>query len=121
MTPVLECLIAVLIITIIVVLVVLTIFFVKLLEETTKTMESLKDTLKLTKQELEPAFKSINGMLATVNEVTQATNKNIALVKKVAATALGASVMAITKIIGGKDSGFFSGLKSGFSIFRRRR
>ena len=120
MTPVLECVIAVFLIVLIVVMVVLTIFVVKLLDETTRTIASLRDVVLLTKQELEPALKSINGMLNSVNEVTSATNRNLAMIKKVVATAAGATVMALTKVVS-KDSGFLSGLKNGFSLFKKRR
>ena len=121
MTPVLECVIAVFIIVLIIVLVVLTIFAVRFLDETTKTIASIREVTNVAKQELEPALKSINGVLNSVNEVTSATNRNLAMIKKIVATAIGASVMAFSKVVAKENGGFLNGLKSGFNLLKKRR
>ncbi len=120
MSPVLECVIAVFVIVLIVVIVVLTIYAVKFLEELTKTTASIRELTDLTKQELEPAFKSVNGVLASVNEVTSAANRKLEMIKKIVATAIGASVMAFSKVASKDNGGFLSGVKSGFNIFRKK-
>ncbi len=118
MTPVLECIIAVFLIVLIIVLVVITIFTVKLLQEMTLTMTSIKELTDLTKKELEPALLSLNKVLSAVNNVSNATNKQFELIKKILTTLLGASCVAFTNVRG--KGGFFSGLISGFNMFRKK-
>ncbi|MCD7739867.1 MAG: hypothetical protein LUH11_00755 [Candidatus Gastranaerophilales bacterium] len=118
MTPVLECVLAVFLIVLIIVLVVLTIFAVKFLQEITLTMMSIKELSDLTKKELAPALISLNQVLKTVSNVSNATNKQFELVKKILTTLLGASCVAFTNVRG--KGGFFSGLISGFNMFRKK-
>ena len=105
MTPLLEFLLAAFIFTVIIVLVVLTIYLVKFIQETTLTMTSVRQLTDLTTNELKPALKSLNDILATVNNVSAATNKQFELVRKILTTVLGASCVAFGSI---KDKGFFS-------------
>ncbi len=118
MTPVLECIIAVFLIVLIIVLVVITIFTVKLLQETTLTMTSIKELTDLAKKELEPALLSLNKVLSAINNVSSATNKQFELIKKILTTLLGASCVAFTNIRG--KGGFLSGLVSGFNMFKKK-
>ncbi len=119
MTPVLECILAVLFIVIIVVLVILTINIVRFLKETTQTMASIRELTDLTRSELKPAFKSINDVLSTVNNVSIATNKQFDTLKKILTTLLGASCVVFSNAK--NKCGFFSGLISGFNLFRKKR
>ena len=70
MTPLLEFLLAAFIFTVIVVLIVLAIYLVKFIQETTLTMASVRQLTDLTTNELRPALKSINEVLATVSKVS---------------------------------------------------
>ncbi len=119
MTPVLECIIAIFIVVLIVVTIVLSVFLVKFIQEITLTMTSIREMTDITKKELEPALKSINEVLSTVNRVSSATNKQFDLIKKILTTLLGASCVAFSNVKG--KGGFFSGLISGFNIFRKKR
>lgn len=119
MTPVLESLLALLIVVTIVVLVIVTVFLVKCLKEATQTMASIKEITDITKTELEPALKSVNNILSTVNNVSRVTNNQFELVKKILTTLLGASCIALGKAQ--SKGGFFSGLVSGFNCFRKKR
>ncbi len=118
MTPVLECVLAVFLIVLIVVFVVLAIFVVKFLQEATLTMMSIKELTDLTKKELTPALISLNKVLTTVGNVSSATNRQFELIKKILTTLLGASCVAFTNVKG--KGGFFSGLISGFNMFRKK-
>ena len=118
MTPTLECVIAVFIIVLIIILVVLTIFLVKFIQEATLTLTSAKQLIDLTNNELKPALKSLNNVLNTVSNVSIATNKQFDLVKKILTTILGASCVALTNVKA--KGGFFSGLMSGFNMFRKK-
>ena len=117
MTPLLEFLLAAFIFTVIIVLVVLTIYLVKFIQETTLTMTSVRQLTDLTTNELKPALKSLNEVLATVSKVSVATNKQFELVRKILTTLLGASCVALGTA---KDKGFFGGLFSGFNLFRKK-
>ena len=117
MTPLLEFLVAAFIFTFIIILVVLTIYLVKFIQETTLTMTSVRQLTDLTTNELKPALKSLNDVLATVNNVSTATNKQFELVRKILTTLLGASCVAFGTV---KDKGFLSGLASGFNLFRKK-
>ena len=97
---------------------ILTVFLSILLYETAKTVASLRDVLILVKNELEPALKSVNGVLTTVSDVTTTAHKNLGMLKNIAATAIGATVLAVSKAVS-KDSGFFKGFKSGLSKFKK--
>lgn len=118
MSPVLESVLALLAIVIIIVLVVLTIYLAKFLEETTSTMKSVNELVDLTTNELKPALKALNEILATVNNVSSATNKQVETIKKVLTTLLGASCLAFTNVK--NKGGFFSGLINGFNLFRKK-
>lgn len=118
MTPVLECVFAVFVIVLIIILVVLTIFLVKLIQEVTVTMTSVRQLTDLARDELKPALKSINEVLATLGNVSKATNKQFEMVKKILTTLLGASCVALGTVQ--KNGGFFSGLTSGFKFFRKK-
>ena len=117
MTPTLECVLAVFAIVLIVVLVVLTIYLVKFIQEATDTAASIKELTNLATNELKPALKSLNQILATINNVSNATNKQLDLVKKILTTMLGASCVAFGSL---KNKGFFSGLISGFNLFKKK-
>ena len=118
MSPTLECVIAVFVIVLIVVLVVITIFVVKFIQEATVTLTSVKQLVDLTNEELKPAMKSLNNILNAVSNVSTATNKQLDLVKKILTTLLGASCVALTNVKA--KGGFFSGLMSGFNLFRKK-
>lgn len=118
MTPTLECVIAVFVIVLIIVLVVLTVFVIKLIQEATHTLTSVKQLLDLTTDELKPALKSLNNVLTTISNVSLATNKQFDLIKKILTTLLGASCVALTNVK--SKGGFISGLISGFNIFRKK-
>ena len=117
MTPVLECVLAIFIVVLIIASVILTVFLVKFIKEATLTLTSLKYLTDMTNKELEPALKSVNNILSTVNNVSNATNKQFELIKKILTTLLGASCVAFGNT---KNCGFFSGLKSGFNLFRKK-
>ena len=119
MTPVIESLLAVLIVVAIIVMVILTVYIVKSLKELTLTMTSIRNLTDTTNRELKPAFKSVNNILATVNNVSNATNNQLDMVKKILTTLLGASCIALGNVK--SKSGFFSGLISGFNFFRKKR
>jgi len=116
-TPLLEFLLAAFIFTVIVVLIVLTIYLVKFVQETTLTMTSVRQLTDLATNELKPALKSLNEVLATVSKVSSATNKQFEMVRKILTTLLGASCVALGAA---KDKGFFGGLLSGFNLFRKK-
>jgi len=118
MSPTLECVIAAFCIVLIVILVVLTIFVVKLIQEATLTLTSVKKLVDLTSDELKPALKSLNNVLETASNVSIATNKQFDLIKKILTTLLGASCVALTNVK--SKGGFFSGLMSGFNLFRKK-
>ncbi len=118
MSPTLECVIAVFVIVLIIVLVVLTIFVVKLIQEATVTLTSMKQLVDLANDELKPALKSLNNVLETASNVSLATNKQFDLIKKILTTLLGASCVALTNVK--SSGGFFSGLMSGFNLFRKK-
>lgn len=118
MTPTLESLIAVLIVVVIVVLVVLTIFLVKFVQELTSTITNINGLIDTTKQEIIPALKSVNNILATVNNVSNATNHQLETIKKILTTMLGASCLALGTVK--SKGGFINGLVSGFNFFRKK-
>ncbi len=119
MSPMLESILAVLAVVIIIVLVIITVYLVKFLKESTLTMSSIRQLTDLTKDELKPALKSINNILATVNNVSNATNNQMENIKKILTTLLGASCLAFANVK--SKGGFFSGLVSGFNLFRKKR
>ena len=114
-----ESVLTALIITAIIVLAVLCIYLSKLLIETAETMRSIRELTDLAKRELEPALKSINNVLKTADDTVIAANKQFGAVKKVFAALLGVSAAAFASLKG--SGGFFSGLASGFSLFKKRR
>lgn len=119
MSTSLECVLIIFLIALIIVLVVLCVYLSKLIEETTEAMRSLKELTDITKKEIEPALKSVNNVLKTVDNVSIATNKQFDTVKKILTTLLGASCVALSNV---KNKGsFFSGLISGFKLFKKRR
>ncbi len=89
-----------------------------LLIEAARTVSSLREVLILLKTELEPALKSVNGVLTTVNDVTNTAHKNLGMLKNVVATAIGATVIGASKFFS-KDRGFIQGFKSGLSRFKK--
>ena len=117
MTPLLEFLLAAFIFTVIVVLIVLAVYLVRFIHETTLTITSVRQLTDLATNELRPALKSLNDVLATVSKVSNATNKQFELVRKILTTLLGASCVALGTA---KDKGFFGGLLSGFNLFRKK-
>ncbi len=119
MSITLECILAVLFIVIIIVLVILTVNLVRFLKETTLTMTSIRELTDMAKTEMKPALKSINEVLSAVNNMSQATNKQFDTVKKILTTLLGASCVAFSNAK--SKCGFFSGLISGFNLFRKKR
>ena len=102
-----------------VVVIVLCVYLVKLIDKMTETMTSFKELTDLTKRELEPALKSFNNVLKTVDNVSVVTNRNFDILKNILTTLLGASCIALTNVK--NRGGFFSGLVSGFNAFRKRR
>ena len=118
MSPTLECVIAAFCIVLIVVLVVLTIFVVKFIQEATVTLTGVKQLVDLVNDELKPALKSLNNVLETASNVSIATNKQFDLIKKILTTLRGASCVALTNVKA--SGGFFSGLMSGFNLFRKK-
>ncbi len=119
MSVTLECILIIFIIALIIMMVILCIYLSKLIEQTTDTMKSLQELTDLAKKELEPALKSMNNVLKTVDNVSIATNKQFDTVKKILTTLLGASCVALTNVR--NKGGFFSGLVSGFKLFKKRR
>ena len=119
MSTSLECVLIIFLVALIIALTVLCVYLAKLIDETTNTMRSLKTLMDLTNKELEPALKSINSVLKTVDNVSTATNKQFETVKKVLTTVLGASCIALSNVR--NKGGFFSGLLSGFNLFKKRR
>ena len=115
MSVTLECVLVIFLVVLVIVLIVLCIYIAKLLEETTETMRSIRELTQLAKKELTPALKSINSVLKTVDDVSLATNRNFSTAKKVLTALVGASLGALGK------GGFFSGLISGFNLFKKRR
>ncbi len=119
MTPVLESLLALLIVVTIVVLVLLVVYVIRFLKAATLMMCNLTEITDTAKKEIKPALKSINNILSTVNNVSTATNRQLDMVKKILTTLLGASCVALGNV---KNKGsFFSGLISGFNLFRKKR
>lgn len=118
MTPLLEWGLFFFIIILAVVIVVVAVFLVKFIQEATLTMANLKDITETTKKELEPALKSINSILLTVNNVSVATNNQFEMIKKILTTILGASCFAFSKA---KSGGFINGILSGFKLFSKKR
>lgn len=119
MSVTLECVLIVFIIALMIILVILCIYLAKLIEETTETIKSLKELADLTKKEIEPAFKSVNSVLKTVDNVSTATNKQFDTVRKILTTLLGASCIALTNVK--NKGGFLSGLVNGMKLFKKRR
>lgn len=119
MSVTLECVLIVFLIALIIVMAVLCIYLSKLLDETTQTVRSLRELADTTKQEIIPALKSVNNVLKTVDNVSIATNKHFDLVKRILTTLLGASCIALSNVK--NKGGFFSGLISGFNLFKKRR
>ncbi len=117
MTPVLECIIAVFVVVLIVVSVIVTVFLVKFLQEITQTMVALRELSDYAKKELDPIIKSLGNILATVNNVSTATNKQFELIKKILTTLLGASCVAFGSA---RKGGFISGFLNGFNIFKKK-
>ncbi len=117
MTPLLEFLLAAFIFTCIVILIVLAVYLIKFIQETTLTVTSVRQLTDLVTNELKPALKSLNEVLDTVTKVSNATNKQFELVRKILTTLLGASCVALGTA---KDKGFFGGLLSGFNLFRKK-
>jgi predicted PurR-regulated permease PerM len=118
MSPVLECIVAIFVIVLIVVAVVITIFLVKLIQELTLTVTSLKTLTDLVNSELKPALKSLNNILSHVNNVSVVTNNQLELLKKILTTILGASCVAFSGMK--NKGGFIGGLISGFNLFRKK-
>lgn len=118
MTPLLEWGLFFFIIILTVVTIVMAVFLIKFIKEATLTMANLKDITGTTKKELEPALKSINSILLTVNNVSVATNNQFEMIKKILTTILGASCFAFSKA---KSGGFINGILSGFKLFSKKR
>ena len=118
MTPLLELVLIILVVVIIAAIVVLSVYIVKFIKEATLTMANLKDITETTKKELVPALKSLNNVLAAVDNVSVVTNKNFEIVKGILTTLLGASCFAFSKA---KSGGFIKGLLSGFNLFSKKR
>ncbi len=117
MTPLLECVLSVFTVVLIVIAVIITVFLVKFLKEMTVTLISIRELTDLAKKEMEPALKSVNNILSTINNVSNATNKQFEFVKKLITTCLGALIFVFGKT---KKTGFINGLISGFNIFRKK-
>ena len=99
-------------------IIVFTVNFAEFLKELTKTTASVRALTDLTTNELKPALKSLNEVLATLTKVSSATNKHFEMVRNILTTLLGASCVALTNVK--SKGGFFSGLMSGFNMFRKK-
>ncbi len=117
MPDILYFVLAIFVLALSVAVIVLTIHLADFLKEATKTAASVRELTDLTTNELKPALKSLNEVLATVSKVSVATNKQFELVRKILTTLLGASCVALGTA---KDKGFFGGLFSGFNLFRKK-
>ena len=117
MPDILYFVLAIFVLALSVAVIVLTIHLADFLKEATKTATSVRELTDLTTNELKPALKSLNEVLATVSKVSVATNKQFELVRKILTTLLGASCVALGTA---KDKGFFGGLLSGFNLFRKK-
>lgn len=117
MPDILYFVLAIFVLALSVAVIVLTIHLADFLKEATKTAASVRELTDLTTNELKPALKSLNEVLATVSKVSVATNKQFELVRKILTTLLGASCVALGTA---KDKGFFGGLLSGFNLFRKK-
>ena len=110
---------AVLLIVTIIVMIVLTVYIVKFLKSATKTMTSIQELTDIAKEGAQPALKTVNNILETVNKVSNATNNNYEMVKKVITTLLGGVFLALGSAKG-RSTGFLGGLLSGLSLFRKK-
>ncbi len=119
MSVTLEFILIIFIIALIIISVILCIYLSKLMEQTAETMKSLQELTDLTKKEIEPALKSMNNVLKTVDNVSIVTNRQFDTIKKILTTLLGASCVALTNV--SNKGGFFSGLISGLKLFKKRR
>ncbi len=122
MTPldwIFAILLIILLIVSIVAIIVLVLYLVKFLKAATKTMISVKELTDTAKTEVSPALKSISGILSAINKMSNTTNSNLEIIKKVITTLLGASILAYNTSKS-KGGSFLSGLISGFNIFRKK-
>ena len=117
MPDILYFVLAIFVLALSVAVIVLTIHLADFLKEATKTAASVRELTDLTTNELKPALKSLNEVLATVSKVSVVTNKQFELVRKILTTLLGASCVALGAA---KDKGFFGGLFSGFNLFSKK-
>lgn len=97
---------------------IITIALVKLLKTSVHTMTSIKELVDITKEEMQPAFKSVNGILDSVNNITTSTNKQFETVKKLISTVIGATYMAYSGLKG--KGGLINGILTGFNFFRKK-
>ena len=63
-------------------------------------------------------YVQIDTMSSEDTGKTPSTNKQFDLIKKILTTLLGASCVALTNVKA--SGGFFSGLMSGFNLFRKK-
>ena len=115
MSEILEISLIILIITFIV----MSGFIIKLLIDTSKLVQNLDETTNLIKTELEPALKEVNKIVSGLNIFKTETDGKIKIAKKVIASVLGMSTLAIfglRNISNGLVKDFCTGLK----IFMRR-
>lgn len=119
MEPVLLYGLSTLIAVVIVILIVITVFFVKFLKELTTTVTKVNEIADIVKKEGEPALKSINNILSSVSNLSDATTKQLVFAKKVLSSVLGASFLAYSNLK--SKGGFINGIISGFKFFHRKR
>ena len=118
MSPLLEYFLVAFILVLIIVTIVLTVYLVKFLKETTKTMVDIQGLTQTIETEIAPAMKSLTNILSNVNNISNATNKQFEIAKKILTTILGASCMAFANA---KNNSFINGILSGFNIFSKKR
>lgn len=87
------------------------------LKELRRTLISIRGLTDLTQKELEPALKKLNNILDMIENLSNATNKQLLFAKKIFTTALGASYLAFSGL---KKKGFIGGIISGFNLLRKK-
>lgn len=111
----LECILIIFLFVLIITLVILCVYLSKLIQEASEAAKSIKELADLAKKELEPAFKSVNNVLKTADNVSAGVNR----LAKIPMLLLGAAAGAVVNMKG--RGGFLSGLASGFKLVKKRR
>ncbi len=108
-----------LILVILAAVIAITVYLVKFLIQLTILTKNLDDTTTTFKEELMPILGEFRETLANVNTIAKTANNQLATIKKITATVIGA-----VTIFAGKfkflQSSFMKGFLSAFNLFRRR-